>query len=136
MRYRDLHELIQGSQSSRAFFLSLPVEIQCKLHEHNAYVHSAAELRSPGRRPAKLDAVDIPGRLGWTLLIRAAGKFYFKRPLLKAEGLFLFLDDCRPLYPTPPLSFRWKAPPLFPSTHPDISITQGVQKPIGNIETG
>ena len=46
MRYRDLHELIQGSQSSRAFFLSLPVEIQCKLHEHNAYVHSAAELRS------------------------------------------------------------------------------------------
>lgn len=46
MRYRDLHELIQGSQSSRAFFLSLPVEIQCKLHEHNAYVHSVAELRS------------------------------------------------------------------------------------------
>ena len=46
MRYRDLHELIQGSQSSGAFFLSLPVEIQCKLHEHNAYVHSAAELRS------------------------------------------------------------------------------------------
>lgn len=46
MRYRDLHELIQNSQSSRAFFLSLPVEIQCQLHEHNACIHSAVELRN------------------------------------------------------------------------------------------
>lgn len=46
MKYRNLHELLQNSQSSRTFFLSLPVEMQYRLHEHNAYVHSAAELRT------------------------------------------------------------------------------------------
>ena len=44
MKYDNLQELIQNSQSSRSLFLSLPAELQCKLHEHNAAVHSAADL--------------------------------------------------------------------------------------------
>lgn len=46
MHYKDLHELIQKSLSSRKFFLSLPIETQYRLHKHNAYIHSAAQLHS------------------------------------------------------------------------------------------
>ncbi len=44
MKYSNLNELITGSKSSRDFFLSLPVNMQMKLHEHSPYIHSAAEL--------------------------------------------------------------------------------------------
>lgn len=44
MRYRDLHDLIQNSYSSRAYFLSLPVQMQCALHQLGGTVHSAAQL--------------------------------------------------------------------------------------------
>lgn len=46
MPYENLNRLIQGSSSARRYFLSLPVELQLALHEHNDYVHSAAELHN------------------------------------------------------------------------------------------
>ena len=45
MQYKNLHALIEGSSSSRSFFLSLPVELQLKLHEQNDYIHTALDLR-------------------------------------------------------------------------------------------
>lgn len=44
MRYENLNHLVRESSSSRRYFLSLPVETQIELHEHNAYIHTAAEL--------------------------------------------------------------------------------------------
>lgn len=44
MKYENLKQLIQQSSSSRRFFLSLPVNMQMKLHEHNGYIHTAEEL--------------------------------------------------------------------------------------------
>lgn len=45
MYYPDLAALLRDSRSARAYFLSLPVAQQLQLHEHNAYIHSAAQLR-------------------------------------------------------------------------------------------
>lgn len=46
MRYDNLHALLQNSPSTRSFFLSLPVNLQYRLHqEHETYIHSAEELR-------------------------------------------------------------------------------------------
>lgn len=44
MKYGSLQQLIQNSQSSRAYFLSLPVSMQCMLHKHDSCIHSAHEL--------------------------------------------------------------------------------------------
>lgn len=44
LRYKDLNQLIRKSGSSRKYFLSLPVDMQMKLHEHNDYIHTADEL--------------------------------------------------------------------------------------------
>ena len=44
MKYRDLQDLIKNSRSSRAYFLSLPVESQLRLHQQNRYIHTAEEL--------------------------------------------------------------------------------------------
>lgn len=44
MRYENLNQLVRESSSSRRYFLSLPVSIQLKLHEHNDYIHTADEL--------------------------------------------------------------------------------------------
>lgn len=44
MRYENLNQLIRESSSSRRYFLSLPVSMQVKLHEHNDYIHTADEL--------------------------------------------------------------------------------------------
>ncbi len=44
MRYDTLHDLINSSSSTRRYFLSLPVEMQMSLHEHNTYIHTAEEL--------------------------------------------------------------------------------------------
>ena len=46
MRYPNLHKLINSSQSTRNYFLSLPVETQMRLHNNGELVHSAFELRS------------------------------------------------------------------------------------------
>lgn len=64
MQYQDLHQLIQNSQSSRSFFLSFPAELQCRLHEYNSYVRTAAELRRTAealQHTAHLDALG-----GWS----------------------------------------------------------------------
>ena len=44
MRYDNLNHLVRESSSSRKYFLSLPIETQIALHEHNEYIHTAAEL--------------------------------------------------------------------------------------------
>lgn len=44
MRYENLNQLIRKSNSSCRYFLSLPVSLQVKLHEHNEYIHTADEL--------------------------------------------------------------------------------------------
>ncbi len=46
MQYTDLNDLVMKSSSTRKYFLSLPVEIQMQLHEHNKFIHSAAQLRT------------------------------------------------------------------------------------------
>lgn len=44
MQYEDLHNLLKSSSSTRKYFLSLPVETQLSLHNHNDYIHTAEEL--------------------------------------------------------------------------------------------
>ncbi len=44
MEYKNLHELINFSHSSREFFLSLPVNIQCRLHERKDSIRNAYQL--------------------------------------------------------------------------------------------
>lgn len=44
MKYKNLNRLIRENSSSRRYFLSLPVETQIELHEHNDYIHTADEL--------------------------------------------------------------------------------------------
>lgn len=46
LRYNNLQELIWGSTSTRAYFLSLPVAVQIVLHEQNNYIHTAEELHT------------------------------------------------------------------------------------------
>ncbi len=45
LKYHDMNELIRHSSSTRRYFLSLPVEMQLALHEHNDYIHTAEDLR-------------------------------------------------------------------------------------------
>ncbi len=45
MLYNSLHHLLKRSSSSRAFFLSLPVETQRILHKENFYIHTQLQLR-------------------------------------------------------------------------------------------
>lgn len=42
----NLAELIQRSSSTRQYFLSLPVDVQMKLHHRNEYIRSAYELHN------------------------------------------------------------------------------------------
>lgn len=44
LRYNNLHDLVSSSRSTRKYFLSLPVELQKQLDEHNEYIHCAADL--------------------------------------------------------------------------------------------
>jgi hypothetical protein len=44
LKYDNLNHLVRESSSSRRYFLSLPVSMQIDLHEHNDYIHTAAEL--------------------------------------------------------------------------------------------
>lgn len=52
MKYENLNHLICESSSTRRYFLSLPVKTQIELHEHNDYIHTAAELH---RRVGELE---------------------------------------------------------------------------------
>lgn len=44
MRYENLQQMIEKSSSTRSYFLSLPVEVQSKLHGCSDYIHTAEEL--------------------------------------------------------------------------------------------
>lgn len=44
MKYQNLQDLINGSQSSRDYFLSLPVALQLSLHGYNESIRTAADL--------------------------------------------------------------------------------------------
>ena len=46
MQYENLHGLINGSSSSRRYFLSQSPAIQVALHEFNDQIHSAFELHA------------------------------------------------------------------------------------------
>ena len=45
MHYANLHQLLQGSSSTRQYFLSLPLATQLALHQHNEHIHTAVQLR-------------------------------------------------------------------------------------------
>ena len=45
MPFPDLQTLLQASNSSRQFLLSLPVDVQLQLHEQNGWIHTQADLR-------------------------------------------------------------------------------------------
>ena len=44
--YDSLQELLRHSSSSRQYFLSLPTDKQLALHEHDRYIHTAADLHT------------------------------------------------------------------------------------------
>lgn len=44
-RSNNLQDLIRRSSSTRQYFLSLPVEMQMKLHARNDHIRTAQELR-------------------------------------------------------------------------------------------
>ena len=46
LQYDNLKELISHSNSSRKFFLSLPVSMQLMLHNRSDDIHSAADLHA------------------------------------------------------------------------------------------
>ena len=56
MKYDSLNHLVRESGSTRRYFLSLPVEMQIELHEHNDYIHTAAELHR------RVDAIETHNR--------------------------------------------------------------------------
>jgi hypothetical protein len=46
LQYPNLHSLLSHSRSTRQYFISLPVAMQLHLHEHDAFIHSAEQLRT------------------------------------------------------------------------------------------
>jgi len=42
--FKNLSELLNQSSSTRKYFVSLPVQVQCQLHEHDEEIHSAYQL--------------------------------------------------------------------------------------------
>jgi len=62
MRYTDLKSLLEGSRSSRKYFLSLPSKIQYKLHGYNSSIHSLEQLHSLSDSLLKADAADKLGK--------------------------------------------------------------------------
>lgn len=45
MHYENLHQLINHSNRSRQYYLSLPIITQLKLHQHNENIHNLYLLR-------------------------------------------------------------------------------------------
>ncbi|HJB26501.1 MAG TPA: hypothetical protein H9662_07830 [Firmicutes bacterium] len=58
MSYQNLEELLEHSQSSRDFFLSLPVELQRDLHRHSDYIHTAAQLHGRAASVQELNRLE------------------------------------------------------------------------------
>ena len=48
MAYHDLSALLDGSPSSRSYFLSLPVKMQLQLHQREELIHTAEDLHRLG----------------------------------------------------------------------------------------
>lgn len=68
LNYNDLQDLIYNSSSSRKYFLSLPVLMQIKLHEHNNYIHTSAGLHAHVEAIEKYNhAVEISEALSFGL---------------------------------------------------------------------
>ncbi len=44
--YTNLKQLLANSSSTRKYFLSLPVDMQLKLHKFNSCIHTAQQLHS------------------------------------------------------------------------------------------
>ena len=44
MAYHNLSALLDGSPSSRSYFLSLPVKMQLQLHQREELIHTAEDL--------------------------------------------------------------------------------------------
>lgn len=42
--YRDLHELLMNSYSTRQYFINLPVNVQMTVHQQNDQIKTAEEL--------------------------------------------------------------------------------------------
>ncbi len=45
MAYYDLHTLLENNASIRESFLSLPIDLQIKLHQNKELVHTAEDLQ-------------------------------------------------------------------------------------------
>ena len=59
MQYNSLHHLINRSSSSRAFFLSLPMETQMLLHKDNFHIHTQLQLRQKAEIAEQLRKKDL-----------------------------------------------------------------------------
>lgn len=44
LRYKNLSQLLEKSNSSKQYFLSLPIGMQMELRGHGEAIHSAADL--------------------------------------------------------------------------------------------
>mgnify|MGYP006875884232 CR=1 FL=1 len=42
--YQDLHELLMGSDSTRRYFMRLPVRVQMTVHRQNDEIRTSEEL--------------------------------------------------------------------------------------------
>ena len=62
MNYLNFLDLLQSSRSSLTFYVSLPVELQCRLHEQSPYIHSAAELHAGVNALKALDRLSCLGK--------------------------------------------------------------------------
>lgn len=58
MKYQNLHDLIDNSSSSRTFFVSLPVDIQLRLHEYGDYIFSAEGLHRAARDVSQIKRLE------------------------------------------------------------------------------
>ena len=52
--YRDLHELLMSSDSTRQFFMKLPVNVQLTVHRQNDEIRTPEELRQYVDRMTKI----------------------------------------------------------------------------------
>ena len=60
MAYTDLNALLEGSSSSRSYFLSLPVELQMQLHRGEELIHTAEDLHRVALLLARQQEWDRP----------------------------------------------------------------------------
>lgn len=65
MRYQGLHDLLASSNSTRQYFLSLPMAMQVALHEQDTYIHTAAQLRARAEAIEQYNSAVRISRLLW-----------------------------------------------------------------------